>query len=202
MASKDQMMSDEMAARQLRATVEQMKKMHSENTWLKDRYEENQRRDDYHLEGYGNDWGDKVSFTVGVTFFYAAALGGVVGIRKAMRDLQSRKYLPKKMRMYQFVNTWGKEIVRFGNASAAASLLFCFSNTTINFLFEEELQDADPFWKNVCNGAATGVLYKCSRGIRPAFVGGTLGALLLGSIHLSVDKLNSLGYINFGMVKF
>ena len=82
----------------------------------------------------GNDFGDKISFTVGVSF----CTGFILGIGKWLHNgLPKSIRMPKKLIMNNFFNTVGKETSRLGNAFAAAGLMYYLVGGTLNFFLED-----------------------------------------------------------------
>lgn len=116
--------------------------------------------------------------------------GGRHGIPKSFR-------MPKKLIMNNFFNTVGKETCRFGNAFAAAGMMYYVMAGTMNLLFEDELESVEPLYKNIMCGAATGMLFKSTLGVVPSIVGGLLGASLIGGLTLLIEEGNKRGLLAF-----
>lgn len=150
-----------------------------------------------HIEIFqDSDFGDKVAFTVGTSY----GLGFLLGlVRGAKQGIPKSFRMPKKLIMNNFFNTVGKETSRFGNAFAAAGLMYYIMAGTMNLLFEDELENIEPLYKNVICGAATGMLFKSTLGIVPCAVGGLLGASLIGGLTLLVEEGNKRGLVAFEM---
>mmetsp|Transcript_15530 Transcript_15530/g.17900 ORF Transcript_15530/g.17900 Transcript_15530/m.17900 type:complete len:190 (-) Transcript_15530:178-747(-) len=154
-------------------------------------------RDNLYLEGYtGYDWGDKLSFTVGITYFTAFSVGALKGI---VEGFPKRWNLPKKLILNNFFNAVGRNSTRFANASAAASLMYCLIGGGLNFLLEDELADLTQMQKNIVCGMVTGGLYKSTLGIRPFVVGTALGGGASFLLHNTIHYLNKNNYISFEM---
>ena len=79
-------------------------------------------KEDMNVESYhGNDWGERLSYTVGLSYIAASSFG----IFKGLIVGAPRKFsLPKKLIINNFFNAVGKESSRFGNAAADASNIF------------------------------------------------------------------------------
>ena len=83
----------------------------------------------------GNDFGDKVAFTVGSSF----CTGFLLGIGKGLKNGYPKSFkMPKKLIVNNFFNSLGKETSRLGNAFAAAGLMYYFVSAGLNLLFEDE----------------------------------------------------------------
>ena len=81
-----------------------------------------------------SDFGDKMSFTVGASYFMGFVLGLARGIRQGIpKSLR----IPRKLIMNNFINTVGKETTRFGNGFAAAGLMYYLLGGGLNLLFED-----------------------------------------------------------------
>lgn len=130
--------------------------------------------------------------------FFPLAAG--IGVFKGFYEGIPKKFnLPKKLLINNFFNSVGKETCRFGNAAAGASLLYYMAGSTLNFLFEDELETMGPAQKNAICGAITGVIYKSTLGLIPSCVGGILGAGLVGSLTVLTRRLNDRNLIAFEM---
>ena len=76
-------------------------------------------KDEMDVESYtGNDWGERLSYTVGLSYIAASSFGLVKG---AIEGMPKRLSLPKKLILNNMVNSLGKETSKFGNAAAGAS---------------------------------------------------------------------------------
>lgn len=69
----------------------------------------------------------------------------------------------------------------------------------LNLLFEDELEDIEPLYKNLMCGTASGMLYKSTLGFVPCIVGGLLGGTIIGGLSLLVEEGNKRGLIAFEM---
>ncbi len=95
---------------------------------------------------------------------------------------------PKKLLMTTLINNIGKQSSRFANAGASIALLYYFTKQIISYTFDEELQNLNEFQKSLLFGFLTGALYKCSRGLYPALLSGSLTAIASGSIFKFKNK--------------
>ena len=143
-----------------------------------------------------SDFGDKVAFTVGTSYFFGFLLGLGKGVRQGM---PKNFRMPRKLIMNNFFNAVGKETSRFGNAFAAAGLMYYIMAGTMNLLFEDELEEWRPLHKNILCGTATGMLYKSTLGLVPCAVGGIIGGSLIGGLTLLIEEGNRRGKIAFEM---
>ena len=126
-----------------------------------------------------------MAFTVGTSYFF----GFLLGLGKGVRHGIPKSYkMPRKLIMNNFFNAVGKETSRFGNAFAAAGLMYYIIAGTMNLLFEDELEDWQPMHKNVVCGTTTGMLYKSTLGLVPCAVGGIIGGSLIGGLTLLIEE--------------
>lgn len=123
-----------------------------------------------------------------------------MGVFKGFYEGMPKKFtLPKKLLVNNFFNSVGKETCRFGNAAAGASLIFYMNASTLNFLFEDEMETLEQMHKNAICGALTGVIYKSTLGLIPACVGGVLAAGFVSGATGLVQALNQRNIIAFEM---
>ena len=154
-------------------------------------------KDEMDVESYaGNDWGERLSYTVGLSYIAASSFGLIKG---AIEGMPKRLTLPKKLILNNMVNSLGKETSRFGNAAAGASLLYYLMGSTLTLFFEDELSSLSNLQKNVLCGSITGAIFKSTLGVVPTFVGGLVGGGLVGSFTYLTAELNKKGYISFEM---
>eukprot|EP01015_Nassula_variabilis_P019324 TRINITY_DN3258_c0_g1_i1.p2 TRINITY_DN3258_c0_g1~~TRINITY_DN3258_c0_g1_i1.p2 ORF type:complete len:217 (-),score=43.49 TRINITY_DN3258_c0_g1_i1:92-742(-) len=169
----------------------------SENRFGGDQSHAGHKRENMVLEGFaGYSWGERITFTVGMCYFTASCVGATKGL---IEGVPKKWNLPKKLILNNFFNSVGRNAARFGNASAAASLMYCVLGNTISLFFEDELANLTNFQKNVLFGALTGALYKSTLGLIPAGVGCILGASMIAGINYTIDYANQNGYIDFEM---
>ena len=90
---------------------------------------------------------------------------------------------PKKLIITSVLNNVGKQSSKFANAGAALALLYYFTKQIISYTFDEELQSLDEFQKSILFGFLTGAVYKCSRGLYPALLAGSLTGIAGGAIY-------------------
>ena len=150
---------------------------------------------DLYLEGYGKRWGERLTFTVGISYLTSAIVGLGVGSYRAWQQTAKMQLL----RGYRSANLIGKTASRFGNASASASLMYCLTGKIVDLVFEEEIQDFGNQARNTMAGAITGAMYKSTLGLRPMVVGSLFGAAFINVVSFSITSLNKLGVIKFNI---
>ena len=75
-----------------------------------------------------------------------------------------------------YLNNIGKASSRFGNYVGAAVVLYIAVGKTLNFVFQEELENFNEMQRSALFGAMTGGLYKSTRGLRASVLSSFLGA--------------------------
>lgn len=89
---------------------------------------------------------------------------------------------PKKLIVTSVLNNVGKQSSRFANAGASLALLYYFTKQIVSYTFDEELQNFSEFQKSLTFGFITGMLYKCTRGLYPAILTGSMTCVAAGVI--------------------
>jgi mitochondrial import inner membrane translocase subunit TIM23 len=163
--------------------------------YVEDKYTLKPRKskDDMYLEGYGKHWGEKLTFTIGVSYCVSAGLGFFVGLRR----VRPASMLAIHQRAVHNVVQSLRTASEFGNSGAAASLLYCFVGKMIDLLLEEEIKDYGYWARNVLAGAVTGGLYKSTLGIRPMIFGSMLGVGIISGLTYCANTLHDRGLIGF-----
>jgi len=95
---------------------------------------------------------------------------------------------PKKLIITSVLNNVGKQSSKFANAGASLALLYYFTKQIVSYTFDEELQSLNEFQKSILFGFLTGALYKCSRGLYPALLAGSLTGVASAVVHKVRNK--------------
>jgi import inner membrane translocase subunit TIM23 len=146
--------------------------------------------EDLYLEGYGKGWGEKLTFTVGVTYL----AGGVNGVIFPPVKLVLGKLFKLNLD-YERVTL--NSVSKHANRAACISLMFCLTGKFLDLVFEEELHDLTLHQKFMVTGALTGAMYKSTLGVRPMVVGSIFGAGLIYAISQGLGYLNHHGLVNY-----
>lgn len=150
-------------------------------------------KDSMYLEGYGKHWGEKLTFTIGVSYCLAASVGFFVGIRR----MRTGSLMTSHQRLMNSIGQCARTAGEFGNSGASVSLLYCLIGKLMDLLFEEEIRDYGLWTRNAITGGITGALYKSTLGFRPMVFGGILGVGLISSFTLVMNRLYEKGLITF-----
>ena len=163
--------------------------------YVEDKYtlKPRKNKENMYLEGYGKHWGEKLTFTIGVSYCVAALFGIAVGYKRFKPSPMFSGAEVLRIRIGSCMKSAGE----FGNGGAAASLLYCLVSKTIDLLFEEEINDMGFWARNTISGAVTGALYKSTLGLRPMLFGSTLGVVIISGLMYGTNFLNEKGLIRF-----
>ena len=149
--------------------------------------------DDKYLDGYGKHWGEKLTFTIGVSYCGAAGLGFLRALTKVNPTM---KYGVGEALM-STMSTIGRTTAEFGNGGASATLMYCLIGGFLDLVFEEEIKEFGFMSRNIMAGGITGALYKSTLGFRPMIVGMALGAGTIAGLTYVTNALFDKGWIKF-----
>ncbi|CAI2379829.1 unnamed protein product [Moneuplotes crassus] len=116
---------------------------------------------------------EKLGSILGPAYVGAFGLGAIYGLTKTPPMRARRTY---RLYINNYLNEIGKTSSRWANQTAAAVFLYLLVGKCINFVFYEELEHLPDSAKASTYGLFTGLLYKSTRGFRPALFGSVLGA--------------------------
>lgn len=165
--------------------------------YVEDKYtlKPKKNKDNMYLEGYGKHWGEKLTFTIGVSYCFCGIFGLGMGLKNFkpsglidLKDLRSLK-----------IDRCLKTAGEYGNGGASASLMYCLVSKTMDLLFEEEINEFGPWARNTISAALTGGLYKSTLGLRPMLFGSLLGVGLINGLMFGTRWLNDMGLIRFSI---
>lgn len=148
-------------------------------------------RDDMVMKNYQGELEKGLKNLVGPAFLFCGMYGFFAGIFQSARTL-TFKNRPKKLILTSIINTVGKQSSWYANSGAALGLLYCLTKKTVNFIFEEDLQDLSDVNKQLVYGFVTGALFKSTRGLMPALLSGTLLSAFCGGASYLSDKYKLL----------
>ena len=135
---------------------------------------------------------EKLASTIGPTYVISFFFGAALGLTKIPPPKNRRTY---KLLLNSYINNVGKTSSRFGNNMGGCILMYLMVGKFANFLFLEEFEDVGIPVQNALFGAATGALYKSTRGRQSMILASVLGATV-GSIYGSAW---SKGYFRFSL---
>jgi import inner membrane translocase subunit TIM23 len=100
-------------------------------------------------------------------------VGGALGLTKLPPPKARRT---KRLLVNNYLNNIGKTSARFGNNAGGAIFLYLLVGKSLNFVFQEELENLGEIGRSAIFGAFTGAIYKSTRGFRPIIFASILGA--------------------------
>lgn len=124
---------------------------------------------------------------VGPSFFAAGIYGMFNGIYQGTQTITFRNR-PKKLIINSMVNIVGKQMSRHANAGGALCLIYSLVKKTTLYLFDDDLEDLSSTQKQMVYGFITGLIFKSSRGLYPALLGGTLFSGFCGTLNYSSEQ--------------
>lgn len=112
--------------------------------------------------------GDQLQYFCGAAYLSGGFLGGAYGMYEGLRASAGK---PTKLRINAVLNATAKRGVAASNGLAVGALFFTFAESAIYRYINDDTAVNYAF-----AGAATGALYKCTRGARVAGIWGAAGA--------------------------
>jgi len=146
-------------------------------------------REDMVLKNYQGELEMGLKNLVGPAFFICGMYGFFAGIVQSARTL-TFKNRPKKLIMTSVINTVGKQSSFYANNGASLGLMYCLTKKTLNFLFDEDLQDMSDTGKQAVYGFVTGAIFKSTRGLLPALLSATLLSGFCSGVSYVSKKYN------------
>ena len=132
-------------------------------------------------------FGSKISFTIGSTYLAGLATGLLTG---RLHVEKPKFLLPNvRLRWLQYFSQLTTNSLRMANYSGAAAFVFWVTGYSLHWVFEDFFEERNPLTKNMIVGGTAGLLYKSTRGLKGAVVGGVLGASILGVITTALDAI-------------
>ena len=116
---------------------------------------------------------EKMASVIGPSYAFSFFIGAGLGLTKLPPPKARRTY---KLMINNYLNNIGKTSSRFGNNVGGAIFLYLLVGKSLNFVFQEELENFTDIQKSAIFGAVTGALYKSTRGFRPVIFASILGA--------------------------
>jgi mitochondrial import inner membrane translocase subunit TIM23 len=125
---------------------------------------------------------ERCSYNTGVSYLTGIVLGGVYG---GVEGYQNAPVKKAKIRMNSFLNAAGKRGSRAGNSLATVAMMFSIMEYAVEHVEVDHYinRDIAEIAIPTLAGAATGMLYKSTRGPRMMLMYGALGAVVMGGIY-------------------
>ena len=151
-----------------------------------------------YLEGFnakGRSIFERLSYNTGICYLSGTMLGGLYGGVEGLQNAPSRKF---KIRLNSFLNACGKRGSRAGNALATVAMMFTFLEWGVEYVEVDHYlpKESATYAIPITAAAATGALYKCTRGPKLmtiyGLVGGSIMAGMYGGSRLLGGKLKHI----------
>ncbi|KAI9670059.1 MAG: Mitochondrial import inner membrane translocase subunit tim23 [Caeruleum heppii] len=123
-------------------------------------------------------WSDDLCYGTGVTYLSALSMGGAWGLAEGLNRMPPSA--PPKLRLNSVLNSVTRRGPFLGNSAGVIALVYNGINSTIGYYRGKH--DAA---NSVAAGALSGMLFKCTRGIRPMMISGALVASAAGGWTVS-----------------
>jgi import inner membrane translocase subunit TIM23 len=128
-------------------------------------------------------WSDDLCYGAGVAYLGALSMGGVWGLAEGLNRLPASA--PPKLRLNSVLNAVTRRGPFLGNSAGVVAMMYNGFNSTIGYYRGKH--DA---LNSVAAGGISGMIFKSSRGLRPAMVSGGIVAGLAGTWAVSSGMMN------------
>ncbi|KAK3943003.1 mitochondrial import inner membrane translocase subunit tim23 [Diplogelasinospora grovesii] len=115
---------------------------------------------------------DDLCYGTGVTYLAALTLGGLWGVQEGLRRSAGQ---PPKLRLNSVLNAVTRRGPFLGNSAGVVAIAYNCINSYIGYVRGKH--DAA---NSIAAGALSGMLFKCTRGIRPMLISGGIVASVAG----------------------
>ena len=133
--------------------------------------------DDY-MDVRRKSFGEQLQYLTGAAFLSGAFGGGGYG---AYEGLKASAGKTTKLRLNAVLNAISKRGVAASNGLAVVALMFTMTESGVYHYLSD-----DGAMNYALAGAATGALYKCTKGIRTAGISGAIGAAIsVGTVYMA-----------------
>jgi import inner membrane translocase subunit TIM23 len=126
-------------------------------------------------------WSDDLCYGTGVSYLAALSIGGAWGLAEGLNRLPPTA--PPKLRLNSVLNAVTRRGPFMGNSAGVVALMYNGLNSTIGYY-----RGRHDTVNSVAAGTVSGMLFKSTRGVRPAAIsGGIVGSIAGGwavSFHL------------------
>lgn len=127
-------------------------------------------------------WSDDLCYGAGVAYLGALSMGGVWGLAEGLNRLPASA--PPKLRLNSVLNAVTRRGPFLGNSAGVVAMMYNGFNSTIGYYRGKH--DA---LNSVAAGGISGMIFKSSRGLRPAMVSGGIVAGLAGTWAVSFETI-------------
>ncbi len=123
-------------------------------------------------------WSDDLCYGTGVTYLSALAVGGTWGLVEGLNRLPPTA--PPKLRLNSALNAITRRGPFLGNSAGVVAMMYNGINSTIGYYRGKH----DSF-NSVAAGGISGMIFKCTRGVRPMIISGSIVGSIAGGWAVS-----------------
>ncbi|KAK3058816.1 Mitochondrial import inner membrane translocase subunit tim23 [Extremus antarcticus] len=123
-------------------------------------------------------WSDDLCYGTGVTYLSALAVGGTWGLVEGLNRLPPTA--PPKLRLNSALNAITRRGPFLGNSAGVVAMMYNGINSTIGYYRGKH----DSF-NSVAAGGISGMIFKCTRGVRPMIISGSIVGSIAGGWALT-----------------
>src|SRR3984957_10704808 len=109
-------------------------------------------------------WSDDLCYGTGVTYLTALSIGGTWGLQEGLRRSNGQ---PPKLRLNSVLNAVTRRGPFLGNSAGVIAMVYNGFNSFIG-----HMRGKHDSANSVMAGALSGMVFKCTRGIRPMMISG------------------------------
>jgi len=112
-------------------------------------------------------WSDDLCYGTGITYLSALTMGGAFGMAEGLR--KSPFDAPPKLKLNSVLNSMTRRGPFLGNSAGVIAMVYNGVNSTIGY-YRGRHDSAN----SITAGVISGMIFKCTRGLRPMLISGTL----------------------------
>ena len=127
-------------------------------------------------------WTDDLCYGTGITYVSALGIGGAWGLAEGLN--RTPVTAPPKLRLNSVLNSITRRGPFFGNSAGVIALVYNLMNSTIG-----HYRGKHDALSSLSAGALSGMLFKCTRGVRPMMISSALVTAAAGTWTVSRDTI-------------
>ena len=162
----------------------QRHRQRSEDRQKQQQKTQEQEKNDLILE---NSEFEQMKNFVGPSYVGAGLYGMFYGIYLGTNQITFRNR-PKKLIVTSMLNFMGKQTAKHANAGGCLCLIYSLVRKSTNYLFDDDMEGLSMTQKQMVYGGLTGMIFKSSRGYKPAFLFGTIFSVFCGSLNYASEN--------------
>lgn len=124
---------------------------------------------------------------VGPSYILSGFYGILLGVYMGTRTI-TFKNRPLKLITTSMLNLMGRQMSNKANAGGALVLLFSLTKKSINFMFDDDMEDLSKTQKHGIYGFVCGALFKSSKGFGPSMLFGSIFSGFCMSVCYMYEK--------------